>query len=199
MSIHTAIVSISGNLQTGEAQSGMEDLYFQVTRYYTGKHVTAFDPRRWNANLDQLLWRLVRQQIHQVVLIGYSWGAGYTSIKFAKRAEQFGIKIPLALLCDPVYRPTWMPSWLPPNPLNIYSLDRRTKIKVPRTIKKAVYLRQQRSIPHGHELTPIEPASTEIHDKGFVPYSHLQIDEAPEWFSLVKTELTNHFENGNTP
>jgi pimeloyl-ACP methyl ester carboxylesterase len=106
-----AVVQFQGNLQSGANQSGMEDLHFQVTRKFASETITVIHPRRWNSDTEALMDMLVRQAIHTVILIGYSWGAGYQCMKFAKLAPEWGIRIPLALLCDPVFRPLWMPSW----------------------------------------------------------------------------------------
>jgi pimeloyl-ACP methyl ester carboxylesterase len=183
-----AIVQFQGHLQTGENQSGMEDLHFQVTRKFAHESLTVVHPRRWNCDLDAFMDMLVRQEIHTVILIGYSWGAGYTCMKFAKLAPDRGIKIPLALLCDPVYRPTWMPRWLPANPLNIYSIDRRTKIHLPPAIRRVASVRQTISIPCGHQIVPTLPHQV-IHEPRVLPYNHCNIDEAPEWFTMVRNEL----------
>ena len=183
-----AIVQFQGHLQTGANRSGSEDLQFSVTRKFATENITVIHPWRWNSNLEVLLDMLVRQEIHTVILIGYSWGAGYTCMKFAKMAPEWGVKIPLALLCDPVYRPTWMPRWLPANPLNIYSIDRRSKIKVPSSIKRVEWVRQKLSIPNGHDLEAESPAQTIATPKVLL-YSHVAIDEAPEWFSLVRNAL----------
>ena len=187
--ISTAVIQYQGHLQSGASQSGTEDLHFQITRKFANEHVTVLHPRRWNSDTEQLLDMLIRQQIHRVILIGYSWGAGFACMRFAKMAPDWGIRIPLALLCDPVYRPTWMPRWMPANPLNIYSLDRRTKIKVPSTIKRVAWVRQRLSIPCGHDLVTTSPHQT-IEAPRELPYSHLTIDEAPEWFTMVRNELT---------
>lgn len=184
-----AIVQFQGHLQTGANQSGMEDLHFEVTRKFSSAEVTVLHPRRWNSDLEKILDMLVRQQIHRVILIGYSWGAGYACMRFAKMAPEWGIKIPLAILCDSVYRPTWMPAWLPANPLNIYSLDRRSKIKVPPSIRRVRSVRQTNSIPCGHELVPTRPGQDIEPSKVLAGYTHLTIDEAPEWFSMVRNEL----------
>lgn len=183
-----AIVTFQGFTESDEKPTGTEDLYFSVIRHFAGPSVTTYQPRRWNSNIPAVLQQLTRQRIHDVVLIGYSWGAGFACMKFAKAAREFGVRIPLALLCDPVYRPTWLPGWLPPNPLNIYSLDRRTKIKLPDTIKRACCVRQQLSIPNGHLLEATHPHQV-IHAPRVLPYAHTGIDESPEWFSLVRNEL----------
>jgi pimeloyl-ACP methyl ester carboxylesterase len=191
-----AVVQYQGHLQTGQSQSGMEDLHFNVTRKFANEHVTVVHPRRWNSDVPALMDMLTRQEIHRVILIGYSWGAGYTCMKFAKLAPEWGIKIPLALLCDPVYRPTWMPGWLPANPLNIYSLDRRTKIHVPQTIKRVAWVRQKLSIPNGHELVSEYGHTHIVPGRVINGHTHMTIDEAPEWFSLVRNELEFELDPG---
>ena len=78
--------------------------------------------------------------------------------------------------------------WLPANPLNIYSIDRRTKIKLPPAIHRATGVRQTLTVPSGHDIV-----KTVQHQKidpfRVLPYGHTNIDEAPEWFTLVKNEL----------
>ncbi len=191
----TAVVQYQGHLQTGQSQSGMEDLHFQVTRKFANENITVIHPRRWNSDVAALMDMLVRQEIHRVILIGYSWGAGYTCMKFAKMAPEWGIKIPLALLCDPVYRPTWMPSWLPANPLNFRSVCKTTKIEVPQSIKRVAWVRQKISVPSGHDLVS-EFGHTHIVPGRVLNYSHVGIDEAHEWFSLVKNELEFELDPG---
>ncbi len=184
-----AIVQFQGHLQSGASQSGMEDLHFEVTRKFAGEAVTVLHPRRWNSALPVLLDMLARHGIRSVVLIGYSWGAGYACMRFAKLAPDRGIRIPLALLCDPVYRPTWMPRWVPANPLNIYSLDRRTKIRIPPAVRRVAWVRQSHSIPSGHDLVATVPHQVIEPGRHLGGYTHLTIDESPEWFSLVRREL----------
>ena len=184
-----AIIPFRGFTETDADYCGTEELYFNVVRRFANDDITTFHPRRWNSPLDHLMGMLMRQRIHEVVLIGYSWGAGYSCMKFAKMARENGITIPLALLCDPVYRPTWMPAILGANPLNIYSLDRRTKIKVPGTIKRVKWVRQNLTIPCGHDLVADSPG-TVIEHAITIKAAHTVIDEMPEWHNLVKDELT---------
>jgi pimeloyl-ACP methyl ester carboxylesterase len=184
-----AIVQYQGHLQTGQNQSGTEDLHFQVTRRFANEVVTVLHPRRWNSDIEEALDMLVRQAIHEVALVGYSWGAGFACMKFAELAPEWGIKVPLAVLCDPVYRPLWMPRWLPANPLNIGSVMRSKKIEVPISVRRVVWVRQNISLPAGHALVPENGRLQHIADPLILPYSHTGIDEAPEWFDLVRREL----------
>ena len=183
-----AVVTFQGFTESDERPTGTEDLYFSVVRQFAGPYVTTYQPRRWNSDSKALAEQLVRQRIHDVIVLAYSWGAGYQCMKFAKIGRQYWIRIPLALHCDPVYRPTWMPGWLPANPLNIYSIDRRSKIKLPPAIRRAVYVRQELSIPNGHQLVAEHPGQV-AECRAVLPYGHTGIDECPEWFTIVRNEL----------
>jgi pimeloyl-ACP methyl ester carboxylesterase len=184
-----AVVSFQGHLQTGQNQSGMEDLFFDVVRHFASDTITTLHPRRWNSDIDALLDMLTRQRIHEVVLIGYSWGAGYACMRFARMAPEWGIDIPLALLCDPVFRPLWMPRWMPANPFNFRSVTKSTRITVPRTVRRVAWVRQEVSLPAGHMLEKEAQLCQFIEPPLVLPYSHTDIDEAPEWFALVRREL----------
>lgn len=184
-----AIVSFQGFTETESSATGTEDLYFDVVRQFSRKDITTYQPRRWNTELEHLLDQLVRQRIHDVIVIGYSWGAGFTSQRFAKLAPEWGIKIPLMLLCDPVYRPLWMPAWLGANPLCFRSLlPKSTKITVPKSVRRVAGVRQKISLPAGHHVTHESP-HTHIEPFRVLEYSHTSIDAATEWFSLVRNEL----------
>jgi pimeloyl-ACP methyl ester carboxylesterase len=183
-----AIVTFQGFTESEASASGTEGLFFDVVRKFSGEKVTTYHPRRWNSELEPLLDQLIRQRIHDVIVIGYSWGGGFTSQKFAEMAPDWGIKIPLMLLCDPVYRPLWVPSWLGANPLCIGSLSRKATIKVPESVKRVCWVRQKISIPAGHDLWHKSPA-TRIEPGRVLEYAHTSIDGAPEWFSLVRNEL----------
>ena len=126
-----AIVQFKGHLQSGRRVSGTENLHHDVVRHFAGPDVIVESPWRWNSDVKLLAGMLARQGVRRVVVVAYSWGGGYAAMKFAQYLEEHRITIPLALFCDPVYRPTWMPRWLPANPLNIYSLDINSKIKLP--------------------------------------------------------------------
>jgi pimeloyl-ACP methyl ester carboxylesterase len=184
-----AVVVFQGFTESDASATGTEDLYFDVVRQFASKTVTTYQPRTWKTGLENLLDQLIRQRIHDVIVIGYSWGAGYASQKFARLAPDWGVKIPLMLLCDPVYRPLWMPTWLGANPLCLRSLlPKSTKIVVPQSVRRVCGVRQEISIPFGHHVTHASPV-TKIEPFKVLPYSHTTIDGAPEWFSLVRNEL----------
>ena len=183
-----AIITFQGYTESDSGPTGTEDLYFDVVRHFASKHVTTYQPRTWKSHTERLLDQLIRQRIHDVVLIGYSWGAGYACMRFAKLAPEWGIKVKLALLCDPVYRPLWMPSFLGANPLCIGSLMQSKSIVVPESVQRVCWVRQKISIPKGHNLKAKSPG-TRIEAPKVLNYSHTSIDSAPAWHSMVRNEL----------
>lgn len=188
--IHTAIITFQGFTESDEAATGTEDMFFDVVRQYSSPFITTYHPRRWNSDIENLLDQLVRQRIHDVVLIGYSWGAGYACQKFATLAQEWGVRVDLMLLCDPVYRPLWMPAWMGANPFCFKSLiPKSTKITIPASVRRVAWVRQNISLPQGHDLRSEQPSRTIIKDPKVLAYSHTSIDSSPEWFNLVRNEL----------
>lgn len=184
-----AVITFQGFTESDSAATGTEDLYFDIIRPFASRNVTTYQPRTWKTDVENLLSQLIRQRIHDVVIVGYSWGAGYTAQKFAKLAPEYGIRIPLMMLCDPVYRPTWMPAWMGANPLCFRSMMPASKrIVIPESVKRVCGVRQNVNLPQGHELAHESPV-TKIEPFRVLPYSHTAIDAAPEWFSLVRNEL----------
>jgi hypothetical protein len=67
-----AIVVFQGFTESEASATGTEDLYFEVVRKFANEHVTTYQPRRWNTDLEPLLDQLIRQRIHDVIVIDYS-------------------------------------------------------------------------------------------------------------------------------
>lgn len=183
-----AVIVFQGFTESEAHATGTEDLFFDVIRKFARENVTVYHPRRWNANIEPLLDQLVRQRIHDVIVVGYSWGAGFAAQKFAHLAPDWGIRIKLMLLCDAVYRPQWMPAWMGANPFCIGSLSKRRKITIPQSVARVCWVRQNISIPQGHDLQA-ESQLTKIEPPVFLPFAHTSIDAAPAWRTMVRTEL----------
>jgi len=140
----------------------------------------------WKA-VAQNLW-LLQQDARQPLLVGlyaYSWGAGWGAVQLAKRMKQCGLKIRVAVFCDPVFRhPRLFLRWT--------SLLRRQYvilgwpiIRLPAGAFEEVYVfRQEISRPQGHYLLPTDD-ETIVHPPQLLPYDHAHIDEAWEFHSLV--------------
>lgn len=183
-----AIITFQGYTESESGPTGTEDLYFEVIRKFAFENVTTYQPRQWNSEIEPLLQQLIRQRIHDVILVGYSWGAGYACQKFARMAPEWGVKIPLMLLCDPVYRPLWMPAWMGANPLCLGSITKSPKIRVAESVARVCSVRQECSLPRGHDLVAESPA-TKIETAKVLQYSHTSIDSAGAWHAMVRNEL----------
>lgn len=182
-----AIITFQGFRESAAHRSGTEDLYWNVIRQLASPTLTTYHPREWTANVKVLVDQLARQGIRSVALVSYSHGQA-AATAFARYAYQRGIDCPLWLACDPVYRPTWLPRWNILQPLAFRALCKRGTITVPENIRRVSWVRQSVSMPRGHDLIPASPATSVQHPR-ILPYSHVAIDAAPEWFEMVEHEL----------
>jgi len=182
-----AIITFQGFTESDDNRTGTEDLYFNVIRRFAREDVTTYHPRAWTSNVKNLASQVARQGIRNVAVISYSHGQA-AATDFARAAYKLGITIDLWLACDPVYRPSWLPRWNWTQPLAFRALTKSARIAIPFNIRKVTGVRQDISWPFGHDLKPASPLTT-VEDLVKLPYSHTAIDQATEWFQLVKTEL----------
>jgi hypothetical protein len=184
-----AIVSFQGFTESDAARTGMEDLYFSVIRKYAREDVTTYQPRTWTANVQALAYQLNRQGIRHAAMVSYSHGQA-AACDFARHCYDLGISIDLWAACDPVYRPVWLPrhNWF--QPLAFRAMGLSASISVPANVRRVAWARQTISRPQGHDLRANSPL-TYVQKPLVLPYSHTSIDNAPEWFELVKAELTH--------
>lgn len=185
----TAIVSFQGFTQDLGSSSGTERLW-QKIRDFAGPEVTVLPPASWDSRTDRTAAFLKRQRIEQVIIVGYSWGGGYASQRFASQCAEWGIRVPLMLLCDPVYRPLWLPPFVGLLPLAFRAMmPGAASIKIPRNVHRVAWVRQTKSLPMGH---PIEADiyTTSVENAILLDDSHVDIDDAPEWHDLVVSKIT---------
>lgn len=184
----TALVTFQGFTEDLGSSSGTERLW-QRLRGHATSEVLVTPPAAWDARTDRAAAFLQRQQVERVVIIGYSWGAGYASQRFAKECGERGIAVPLMLLCDPVYRPLWLPPLLPLLPLAFRALvPGSASIKIPRNVRRVAWVRQNRSLPMGHPLDA-DPHATVVESAELLPFSHTAIDECQPWHDLALAKV----------
>jgi pimeloyl-ACP methyl ester carboxylesterase len=185
-----AIITFGGFTEDLSRNTGTERLFREVIRKLVSVDLTCLDPRQWDARVEHMVAYLDRSGVKECAVIGYSYGGGYAAQKFAKACMEHGITIKLMLLCDPVYRPTWLPAWGFLQPFAIRSLmPKSATIDIPRSVEEVHWVRQTISLPMAHDLRN-EWAPTVIHPPQVLPYGHTAIDESPEWFRLVREKLT---------
>ena len=184
-----AILTFTGFRESESDRNGFEDGYFRVVRNFASKEITTYQPRTWTTKVDVLANQLRRQGIKSVAIITYSHGQA-AATAFARYGYEIGLDIDLWIACDPVYRPTWLPRWNTMQPLAFRAMLKKGKIKIPKGIKRTVYVRQERDRPNGHDLVACHPDQTVELAGVFHSYGHSEIDEAPEFWKLVKDELS---------
>ena len=185
-----AVITFGGFTEDLSRNTGTERLFREVIRKLVSPDLTCLDPRQWDARVEHMVAYLDRSDVKEVAVVGYSYGGGYTAQKFAKACQEHGITIRLMLLCDPVYRPTWLPAWGLLQPFALRSLmPRCATIDIPRSVQNVHWVRQTLSLPMAHDLRR-EWSMTMIYDPLILPYGHTAIDESPEWFNLVREHLT---------
>jgi hypothetical protein len=185
-----AIATHQGYTEGLEHSSGTERLFREVVRKFASPEMLCLDPRQWDSDPKSVVGYLARSKVTEVASIGYSYGGGYAAQRFARECMKQGITIKLMLLCDPVYRPLWLPPWHILQPFAIRSLmPKAATIDIPRSVEEVHWARQRLSLPMAHDLRN-EWSQTVIHPPQVLPYGHTAIDESPEWFRLVREKLT---------
>jgi hypothetical protein len=183
-----AIISFTGFRQDESARSGFEDGYFREIASLQNSSTITFAPRTWTTNIKHLADQLKRQGVERIALVSYSHGQA-AATAFSRYAYEIGLDVDLWLACDPVYRPTWLPRATWTQPLAFRALLKKGKIKVPQWIMRTVYIRQERDKPCGHTLVPTSGHQVVELAGVYHTYGHCEIDEAPEWWAIVKEEL----------
>jgi pimeloyl-ACP methyl ester carboxylesterase len=119
----------------------------------------------------------------------YSWGGGWFFPRFAAALKKLGRSIRWAVLVDPVYRSKLLPTWLT---LNIISMTRLFRIKMPDNVMNVSLFRQKQNRPAGRDIKGIP--HTRIHFDEWLDLDHDQMDDAPE----VKDEIIKRFTGQTT-
>lgn len=177
------ILPITGFRQSVARPTGLERLW-SALRQFSAPDCVVSTPLPWNADMRGLAAFVARNTNGpaRVLLVAYSWGAGVGAINFACEAWRIGVEIPLAVLCDPVYRSPLLPTWMPINPLSLTSAPR---IEVPPSVAEVRWLRQQQDSPRGHDLVAELPAETKIRPPVWVNAKHGDIDESAEFHHIA--------------
>lgn len=178
----------TGFTESERKQSGFEKVFFEIVRNFTNGKITIYHPRTWTTNVDNLLRQLYDNGISEVAILCYSHGQ-HAAMDFGRKADKYGVKIRLLLTCDAVYRPSWLPRWNWLQPLAIRAVVGTPKIKVPHTVSEVHSVIQRVQKPCGHTLVAEDDKATLIHPPLELTYAHTRIDEAPEWWDLVREQL----------
>tara|TARA_R110000868_G_scaffold162116_3_gene393108 strand:+ start:110 stop:700 length:591 start_codon:yes stop_codon:yes gene_type:complete len=182
------IAVISGFTETERKSCGLDTIQRDLAELYKpAAQVEVYDLRSWKADMKGLASLMKRDGITHTVIIAYSHGAGYASPLLSRYLDEHNISVKSALLCDPVYRPQWLPRWTIAQLLSIRSLiPKSAVIKFPANVQSIKGVRQVQNIPRAHPVI-IEgrEKSWEVSLIDRPSINHSCIDEAPEFRNLV--------------
>ena len=184
------IYSVGGFTETARDSTGLEDVHRRVIKPYATRHDVEVQPvRQWKDDWKGLARRAYRDDAQEAVLVGYSWGAGWGCQKLAAELSRHWITVRLMLLCDPVYRPLWLPPWGAANLLGFRALiPNSATIKIPSNVQRLRGLRQTNKSPRGHACLW---AGERVNFPRVANATHTNIDSSPAWEALVSVELQN--------
>lgn len=184
----TRIYTIGGFTETARDSTGLEECHRRHVAPYDDDPAIDVQPvREWKSDWKGIAARAHRDGIGSVVVVAYSWGAGWGAMRLARELQRQRITVELMLLCDPVFRPLWLPSWGFANLLGFRALiPGSATIKVPDNVERLVGLRQTNKRPCGH---PLLWHGKTVHLPKVSSATHTSIDSSPAWFDLVEREL----------
>lgn len=178
-------VVISGFTQNRSRESGSEILWRKLQAYADHEHYV--EVRKWKSN-----WKRVALFIHRnldedgiINIYAYSWGAGWGFRKLERELKKLGRRVHVAVLCDPVYRNPWMPSWLPLNPISMTLIPRISVVNTDHVF----WLYQRLNYPRGHAPKTKDP-SINIHRGILINVVHVDADKSLRYHNLC-LEITN--------
>jgi len=190
----TRVFTIGGFTETVDESTGMQWAYqAHIRRYDNHEDIDVEPVRPWKSKWKRIAKRAALDGVDDVVIVAYSWGAGWGAQVLAEELLRLGVRVPLVVLCDPVYRPKWLPTWMSANVFGFRALTPNlTAIKVPYGVGRVVGVRQNTKwqMLKGHKLSH---RGQKFHLPLVRGAKHSDIDSSPQWFRLVSSELKRYF------
>lgn len=148
--------------------------------------------RLWNNDWKaEAKWvKMISEGIHpglvDVVLVGYSWGAGWGCTEFARCLDNYGVEVKHACLIDPVFRHKLLVlRWLAYFP--------SVPIKIPGNVWKVTHWRQTLDKLQGHVLEPVSKHTEIVEAAVYDNVSHRRMDNMPEIISGCQRIVLKEF------
>ncbi len=138
--------------------------------------------REWNAPWDRLADVIHRTSVsHPTIRIyAYSWGCGYGFLRLAKELKRRGLKVDVAVLCDPVYHSHLLLfRWLAFIP--------GMTLWVPSNVHEVRGVAQSQSCLRGHRVKAVDPKATRVHQFVRLHRDHTWMDDSPLFHSMCLT------------
>lgn len=172
-------ICISGFRQNKAELNGMEVLWLGLRAYSSPTMCVQY--YTWDENWKDIAKFISRNSNDdtKVHIYAYSWGAGWGFQQLSKYLAKEGMVVNIAVLCDPVSRTPYLPSWLPLNPLSLLP-DR--KLHLQPNIREVYWLRQRVNRPCGH--TPVGEHCI-IHPPVELSVPHSKMEDDPAFHMMV--------------
>ncbi len=185
------IFPISGFTETEMDACGQDKIQRRLDqKFHHDQDVEVYDLRPWKADMAGLAELARRDGITHAIVLGYSHGAGYGSPHLCRELAARKIHVPLVLLCDPVYRPQWLPRWTIAQILSFRALiPRSATISFPGTVGRIRGVRQANNVPQGHRIRIGKGEPFDVWLLTRPDVTHADIDDSEEWAELVDTEV----------
>lgn len=149
----TRIFPITGAFQDEADQTGLHSIRQDILRPLEAMGIDVEPVRPWKEDWEKLATRCALDGVVDVIIIAYSWGAGWAAQRLSRALESFGICVTVQVLMDPVYRPLWIPAWGPANIFGFRALmPGAATIAVPDNVQLVLGIRQASSLPMGHAI-----------------------------------------------
>lgn len=179
---------ISGFTEDEGDMTGSYALEQKLRSKYSTESIV-YNVREWKEDMKSFAARMERDGVENCAIIGYSWGGGYGAQKLANELLKRGIGVPIMLLCDPVYRPLWLPTWGIANLLGFRALiPDSALIKVNKHVGEVKGVRQTHNTPMGHD---VKHRGRKLDLTLLIGYNHSEIDNAAVWHDMVLEEVGN--------
>lgn len=187
-------VCISGFRQDLGHECGIEVLWRELRRLSSpGESIQI---KQWRDDWAAFAEFLVRNSASgggaaEVNVYAYSWG-GDAAIELCEALKKLthardprggmGVSVGHLVLCDAVYRSSWLPEAIPVNP---WSLLPWAKIRVPANVREVRWFYQRVDWPRGHEVVARDPRKTRLHPGVELGVGHGAMDEAEAFHRAV--------------
>jgi pimeloyl-ACP methyl ester carboxylesterase len=179
--LRKAIIVISGFGQSSKRINGCHVLVHKLRSMFEYDDSTMVFSAEWDSDFDELVARICNlcgEDRPEIVVAGYSWGAGNGVPKLAKALDDHDYDIDRLVLCDPVVCHSWLVM------LFVGLFRSWFTFEIPDNVRSCWVLWQRRSRPMGYPVSRIDEKYTTINKSIELPYSHSEMDNCREFQDL---------------
>lgn len=176
--ITTWHILISGFTQTLGKDNGMSKLWRDM-RHLSGPD-TCVQLVVWNIDWNDFA-RFIKNNSSGDAIVrvyAYSWGAGWGAQRLSAQLYDLCVGIEYMVLCDPVFRTTWLPDWFNFAPRSIFG---KQKIEYAPSVSSIDWFYQRQNKPCGHEPVILNNPFGYVSEGIELKYNHEDMEDSPEF------------------